>query len=127
MRNIRPIRSEADYDWALEEIARYFGKQPAHGSPDADRFDLLSSLIEHYENLNWAIEGSDPIETLATTIAAQGRSQADFGKLIGSRSRASEILSRRRPLTLAMIRKLEQEWGIPAGALAGEYELRLVG
>jgi HTH-type transcriptional regulator/antitoxin HigA len=125
--DIRPVRNEDDYDWALKEIERYFETPPARGSDEADRFDVLASLIEAYENSRWPIEPVDPIDALHYRMEAGGFSQADLARLIGSRSRASEILRRRRPLTLPMIQKLHKEWGIPAESLIAPYHLESMG
>jgi HTH-type transcriptional regulator/antitoxin HigA len=104
--NIRPIRTEEDYDAALREIAPYFDREPESGSPEADRFDVLATLIEAYEREHWPIEPPDPVEAIRYRMEQQGYTQADLAALLGSRSRASGILKRRRPLTLEMIRKL---------------------
>src|SRR5881394_1319799 len=93
---IRPLRSEADYDGALAEIERYFEREPAPGTPDADRFDLLALVIEDYEKRHWPIEAPDPVEAIRYRMESGGYSQSDLGRLLGSRQRASEILSRRR-------------------------------
>jgi HTH-type transcriptional regulator/antitoxin HigA len=114
---IRPLRSEADYDSALSEIERYFDKEPIPGSAEADRFDLLALVIEDYERTRWPIDPPDPVEAIRYGMEMRGLSQADLGRLLGSRQRASEVLSRRRPLTMGMAWKLYREWGIPAEAL----------
>ena len=123
MRNIRAIRSEADYDWALAEIARYFENQPEPGTEAADRFDVLASLIEAYEAKHWAIEPTDPIEAIEYRMEISGYTQKDLSALIGSRSRASEILKRKRPLTMQMAHKLSVDWNIPAEVLLKPYHL----
>jgi HTH-type transcriptional regulator/antitoxin HigA len=123
MMDIRPIRNEADYDWALREIARYFDNQPAAGSPDGDRFDVLATLIGAYEDRHHAIPDADPIDVLHFAIDNMGHSQAELGELIGSRSRASEILNRRRRLTLEWIQRISDAWHIPVETLAKPYEL----
>lgn len=97
MRNIRAIRNEADYDWALAEIAHYFENQPAPGTVGADRFDVLASLIEAYEAKHWPIESTDPVEAIEYRMEISGYTQKDLSEFIGSRSRASEILKRKRP------------------------------
>ena len=114
---VRPLRSEADYDIALAEIERYFNREPRLGTPAADRFDLLALVIEDYENKRWPIEPPDPIEAIRWRMDTSGHTQADLGRLIGSRQRASDILSRKRSLTMRMAWKLHREWGIPAEAL----------
>jgi HTH-type transcriptional regulator/antitoxin HigA len=113
----RPLRSEDDYDLALAEIGRYFEVEPKRGTPAADRFDLLAILIKDYENEHWPIEPPDPIEAIRWRMETAGYSQADLGRLIGSRQRASDILSRKRRLTIRMAWKLHRQWGIPAEAL----------
>lgn len=123
MRNIRAIRNEADYEWALAEIARYFENQPVPGTEDADRFDVLASLIEAYEAKHWSIEPTDPIEAIEYRMELSGYTQKDLSDLIGSRSRASEILNRKRPLTMQMAHKLSVEWNIPAEVLLKPYHL----
>ena len=116
-RQIRPLRSEADYDAALAEIECYFDREPKPGTPAADRFDLLALVIEDYENKSWPIEPPDPIEAIRWRMETAGYTQADLGCLIGSRQRASDILSRKRRLTMRMAWRLHHEWGIPAEAL----------
>lgn len=123
MRNIRAIRNEADYEWALTEIARYFESQPALGTAAADRFDVLASLIETYEAKHWPIEPADPVEAIEYRMEISGYTQKDLSELIGSRSRASEILKRKRPLTMQMAHKLSVEWNIPAEVLLKPYHL----
>jgi HTH-type transcriptional regulator/antitoxin HigA len=102
---------------ALAEIEQYFDVEPKPGTTAADRFDLLALLIEDYENKNWPIEPPDPIEAIRWRMNTGGYSQADLGRLIGSRQRASDILSRKRGLTMRMAWKLHRDWGIPAEAL----------
>jgi HTH-type transcriptional regulator / antitoxin HigA len=114
---IRPLRSEADYDAALEEIERYFEKEPKPGTTEADRFDVLALIIEDYERKRWPIEPPDTIEAIRYRMGTGGYSQADLGRLLGSRQRASDVLTRKRPLTMRMAWKLHREWGIPAEAL----------
>jgi HTH-type transcriptional regulator/antitoxin HigA len=115
--DIRPLRAERDYDWALKEIAPYFDRAPKRGTPQADRFDVLAALIEAYEAKHWAIAPPDPIDAIRYRMEQAGLKQSDFGKLIGSQSRASEILNRKRPLTMEQAYKLHREWQIPAEIL----------
>ncbi len=123
MRNIRAIRNEADYDWALAEVARYFENQPAPGTEAAERFDVLASLIGAYEAKHWPIEPTDPIEAIEYRMELSGYTRKDLSELVGSRSRASEILNRKRPLTMQMAHKLSVEWNIPAEVLLQPYHL----
>ena len=115
--DIRPLRTEADYDWALSEISVYFRHEPEPGTPQADRFDVLASLIANYERTHWPIEPPDPGSAIRARMDQAGYSQADLARLLGSRSRASEILSGRRGLTMEQARKLHDAWHIPAEAL----------
>ncbi len=114
---IRPLHSEADYDVALDEIERYFENEPKPGTPEADRFDLLALIIEDYERKRWPIEPPDTIDAIRYRMETGGYTQADLGRLLGSRQRASDILTRKRPLTMRMAWRLHREWGIPAEAL----------
>jgi len=122
--DIRPIKTDDDYRWALAEVDKYFDNEPEAGSPDGDRFDVLSDLIELYESRHHPIEAVKPIEALAAFMVDTGRSQKDLGDLFGSRPRASEILSRKRALTVEMIHALNREWGVPAELLIAPYEKR---
>ena len=116
-RPIRPLRSEADYEAALDAIERNFDKEPTKGTTGADRFDLLALLIEDYERQRWPIEPPDPVDAIRYRMETGSYTQADLGRLIGSRQRASDILSRKRRLTMQMAWKLHRQWGIPAEAL----------
>ena len=115
--DIRPIRTEADYDWALAEIAQYFAQEPEPGSPEADRFDVLAALIQAYETQHWAIDTPDPVAAIHHWMDLHGYQQTDLALIMGSRSRASELLNRKRPLTLAMAYRLHEAWKIPAEIL----------
>lgn len=123
MENIRPIRSDEDLAWALREVAVYFDHPPTPGTADTDRFDVLSDLIEAYENRHHPIETLEPIELLKAHMETTSRTQADLAALLGSRSRASEILNRKRALTVEMVFRLSSEWGIPAECLVAPYRL----
>lgn len=118
--DVRPIRTEADYDAALREIERYFEREPEIGSPEADRFDILAALIGAYEREHWPIAAPDAVSAIREVMALKHYSQSDLAALFGSRSRASEVLNRRRPLTMEQARKLHDEWRIPAECLLAE-------
>jgi HTH-type transcriptional regulator/antitoxin HigA len=116
--DIRPIKTEADYDWAIQEIAVYFEHEPAPGTEAAARFDVLAALIEHYEGQRWSIDlPMDPIDVIRFRMEQGGLTQTDLAQLLGSKSRASEVLSRRRRLTMEQASLLHRSWGIPAEAL----------
>ncbi len=119
--NIKPIRSEADYDTALTVIDRLMDAAP--GTPERDELEVLVTLVEAYEAKHWPIEAPDPISALEHVMEARGLRQGDLADLIGSQPHASEVLNRRRPLTLSMIRTLSRTWGIPADVLVREYDL----
>lgn len=123
MKDIRPIHDAGDYAWALKEIEKYFDRRPVPGSPEADRFDVLAALIKEYEDRTVTIPEADPVEVLHFAIESMGRTQAELGHIIG-RSRATEILARKRRLTLDMIRAISREWKLPVEVLTGEYELQ---
>ena len=118
--DVRPIRTEADYEWALAEIAPYFASEPMPGSPEADRFDVLADLVEAYESRIWPIEAPTPIEALRAFMQMRSFQQSDLATLLGSKSRASEILNGERQLSLGMIRRLSASWHIPADVLIGD-------
>jgi HTH-type transcriptional regulator/antitoxin HigA len=124
MKNIKPLRTLADYEWAVKEIEPYFKNVPAPGTEAADRFDVLSVLIEKFEDTNFPLPKVDPVEVLEFAIESMGKTQTELATIIGSTSRASEILNRRRKLTLDMIRKINAEWKIPIDALTDDYELQ---
>lgn len=122
MMDVRPLHTEQDYEWALREVARYFETQPAPGTAEGDRFEVLSTLLKAYEDTHIEMPRVDPIDVLHFAIESMGKTQTDLAKLIG-RNRASEILNRVRPLTLDMIRAISREWNIPVESLTAPYEL----
>lgn len=123
--NINPIRTEADYDAALAEIERLWGAEP--GTDDGDKLDILATLVEKYENEHWPIDTArvDPIDMLNYLIDEGGHTQAELAELLGSRSRASEILNRRRALTVEMIFRISEAWKVPAELLIRPYRLKV--
>ncbi len=123
--DIRPIRNEADYDAALEAIDGLMDAGP--DTPEADRLDVLVTLVEAYEARRWPIDAPDPVSMIEHVMEARGYRQKDLAAVIGSQPHASEVLNRRRPLSLPMIRTLSSEWGLPADALVREYDLVTMG
>lgn len=121
--DIRPIRNAEDHDWALAEVVRYFDAPPAPGSAEANRFDVLCDLIEAYEAKHHPVEPLDPIDLIRAHLETTGKRQADLADLFGSRSRASEVLNRKRLLTLDMVHRLVSQWGLPAEGLVRPYHL----
>ncbi len=124
MKDIRPLRTEADYDAALEAIEAYFVDEPEPGTPEADRFDLLALVIADYEHRRWSIEPPDAPDLLREQMAIKGYSQSDLAALLGSKARASGILNRRRRLTLEQAWTLHTKWRLPTDALIRPYPLR---
>ena len=118
---IRPIRTDDDHAAALAEIERLWGADV--GSAEGDLLDVLATLVEAYEQKRWPVPVADPVEVIEFAISDMGHSRAELGRLFGSRSRATEILQRRRSLTVNMIHKLSSEWHIPAEALVQPYRL----
>jgi HTH-type transcriptional regulator / antitoxin HigA len=121
---IRPIRSDKDHRAALAEIDACWGA--AEGTEEGDRLDVLLALVDIYEAKRWPIDidkSFDPIDVLNYAIEELGHSQAELAELLGSRSRASEILSRRRALTVDMIHKISDGWKIPADLLVRPYKI----
>jgi HTH-type transcriptional regulator/antitoxin HigA len=122
--DIHPIRTDEDHRAALAAIEACWGAPD--GSPEGDKLDVLVALVDSYEARRWPIEGGtpfDPIDVLRYAIEEFGHSQADLAELLGSRSRASEILARRRALTVDMIHKISEAWKIPADLLVRPYAL----
>lgn len=122
MRNIRPIHSESDYRDALQEVSAYFDHEPEPepGSDDGDRFEILATLIESYEARHFPIDLPDPIDAIKFRMEQSGLAIKDLEPMIGKPNRVYEVLNRKRPLTLAMIRRLHQGLGIPAAVLVGQ-------
>ncbi|MGA8548925.1 MAG: helix-turn-helix domain-containing protein [Stellaceae bacterium] len=120
--DIRPIRSEADYRAALNEVERLWQGEP--GTPEGDRVEVLSTLIEAYEARHHPIAAPDPIAAILFMMEQKGLTRHDLEPAIGSRGRVSEILNRKRPLTLPMVRALGALLDIPTEVLAQPYETR---
>lgn len=123
--DIHPIRTEADYDAAVAEIERLWGAEA--GTDDGDKLDILATLVEKYENEHWPIDTArvDPVDMLNYLIDEGGHTQAELAELLGSRSRASEILNRRRALTVEMIFRISEAWKVPAELLIRPYRLKV--
>jgi HTH-type transcriptional regulator/antitoxin HigA len=121
---IRPIRTKADHKAALADIDRLTAgdREPAAGSADADRLEVLIALVHDYETRHYPIEPPDPVEAIKFRMEQAGLSRRELEGAIGGNSRVSEILNRRRPLTLRMIRRLHHLLGIPAESLIREYD-----
>jgi HTH-type transcriptional regulator/antitoxin HigA len=119
--DIQPIKTEEDYQATLAEIERLFDVSP--GTPEGDRLVVLMTLVEAYEDEYYSIPNPDPVEALNYYMDSRGLSRKDLEPYIGSRARVSEVLNRKRPLTLGMIRKLNSELGISAEVLITPYQV----
>jgi HTH-type transcriptional regulator / antitoxin HigA len=121
---VRPIRTDEDHRAALAAIEACWGAP--EGTEEGDTLDVLVALVDAYEARRWPIEVDarfDPIDVLRYAIDELGHTQAELAELLGSRSRASEVLSRRRALTVEMIHKIGEAWKIPADLLVRPYRI----
>lgn len=117
--NLKLIKNEADYQEALERLEAIFDAQP--GTPEGDELEVLGLLITNYETEQYPIGLPDPIEAIKFRMEQLGCSQTELAAIIGLKSRASELLSRKRKLTLDMIRKLNKALNIPTDILIQSY------
>lgn len=119
MKNLKPIKTEQDYNHALERLDDIFDAKP--NSKEGDELEILGILIEKYENENFPIELPDPIEAIKFRMEQLNYTQNDLANIIGLKSRASEILNKKRKLSLVMIRNLSEKLHIPSEVLIQEY------
>jgi HTH-type transcriptional regulator/antitoxin HigA len=117
---IKPIRTEQDYETALAAVSPFFDAEPEPGSIEADRFEIMVMLIEAYEAKHYRIDPPDPIEAIKFRMEQAGLGVKDLEPMIGRSNRVYEVLSKRRQLTLPMIRRLHRGLGIPAESLIGD-------
>jgi HTH-type transcriptional regulator / antitoxin HigA len=120
---IRPIRSDADHAAALEEIQRLWDEVEP-GTPEGDRFEVLSTLVDAYERQHFPMPAPDPISAILFRMEQQGLTKKDLLPVFKTTARMSEVLGRKRRLNLSMIRALNQQLSIPLECLVGEYEVR---
>jgi HTH-type transcriptional regulator/antitoxin HigA len=114
---VRPIHTKTDYQAALRDVSNYFDNEPKPGTPDGDRFEVLLTLIEAYEARHFPIDLPDPVEAIKFRMEQAGLTPKDLVPAIGRLNRVYEILARKRPLTLNMIWRLHEQFGIPAESL----------
>ena len=112
---MKPIRTEADYEAALEDVAALWGS--ASNTPKGDRLDVLATLIDVYEAKHHAMDPPDPVEAIKFRMEQQGMSRKDLEDIIGTRTRIAEVLNRKRSLSIGMIRRLHDQLGISAEIL----------
>jgi HTH-type transcriptional regulator/antitoxin HigA len=115
MTELKPIRTEADYENALSEVEHLWGTKS--GTAKGDRLDVLATLIDAYETEHYPMEPPDPVEAIKFRMEQQGLSRKDLEPLIGTRTRVAEILNRKRSLSISMIRRLHDRLGISAEVL----------
>jgi len=118
---IKPIKTELDYQEALKRLDKIFNAEI--GTPEGDEADILGLLIDEYENKNYPIEAPDPIEAIRIRMEEMQLKQSDLIDELGGKSRTSEILNRKRKLTVAMIRNITQRLGISPKVLINDYQL----
>jgi HTH-type transcriptional regulator/antitoxin HigA len=120
--DVTPISSDDDHKATLRLIDQLWSAKS--GTPDGDRLDVLLALVEAYEARRWPPPATaDPIDVIVAHMDASGYTRSDLSRVLGSPSRASEILNRKRPLTLTMIQRLHSDWGIPADLLVQPYAI----
>ncbi len=113
--DVKPIRTEEDYQSALKEIERLWGSKSA--TPEGDRLDVLATLVDAYESLHVPMDPPDPIEAIKFRMEQQGLTRRDLKALLGSRVSVADILNRKRSLSIPMIRRLHESLGISAEVL----------
>jgi HTH-type transcriptional regulator / antitoxin HigA len=118
--DIRPIHTPTDYEATLKEISALMESDPELGTLQGDRLDILTTLVQAYEAKHHPITAPDPVEAIKFRMEQSGLSVKDMEPIIGKSNRVYEVLNRKRPLTLAMIRRLHQSLGIPADVLIGQ-------
>lgn len=117
--SIKPIKTEKDYEQAMLQLEELFDAKK--GTSKGDELEILSLLIEKYEDEKFPIDLPDPIEAIKFRMEQSGLTQTDLANIIGHKSRASEILNRKRKLSLDMIRRLHDKWRIPTEVLVQAY------
>lgn len=117
---LKPLRTEADYEAALLAASDYFDNEPEPGSKEGDHFEMLIMLIAAYEEKNLPVSPADPVEAIRFRMEQSGLTPKDLEPMIGKMNRVYEVLARKRPLTLSMIRRLHAGLGIPAESLIAE-------
>jgi HTH-type transcriptional regulator/antitoxin HigA len=119
---IKPIKTKTDYRAALKEIDALMAAEP--DSPEGERLDVLVTLVEAHENKHYRLDLPDPVEAIKFRMEQKGMTPKDLVPMIGRINRVYEVLSRKRPLTLAMIQRLHGELGIPAESLIKQSDRR---
>ena len=119
---VRPIRTKRDYKAALKDVERLWGAKA--GTRDGDRLDVLATLIDAYEAEHYPMDPPDPVEAIKFRMEQQNLTRKDLEGILGTRTRVAEVLNRRRGLSINMIRRLQEDLGIPADVLIRKLRLR---
>jgi HTH-type transcriptional regulator/antitoxin HigA len=117
--NIKPVRTEQDYEEALRAVSPLFDNEPEPGSPEGDFFEIMCLLIEEYEKNHYPIDPPEPVEAIKFRMDQMGLTVRDLEPAIGQSNRVYEVLNGKRNLTLPMIRRLHNQFGIPLKSLVG--------
>jgi len=120
--HVKPIKTRADHEAALREVERLWGAP--EGTPDGDRLEVLATLVDAYEEAHFPMDMPDPIEAINFRLEQQGEDKRSLIGIIGNRTRVYEVLRRDRPLSLSMIRQLNEHLGIPAEVLIRPVRVR---
>ncbi|CAG9178464.1 type II toxin-antitoxin system HigA family antitoxin [Cupriavidus respiraculi] len=118
--DIRPLHTEADYQEALAAVSVLVDADPAPGSEDGDRLEVLAMLVERFEAEHFPLDLPDPVAAIRFRMEQEGLTPRDMQPYLGNLNRVYEVLNGKRPLSLAMIRRLNRELKIPAEVLIGE-------
>jgi HTH-type transcriptional regulator / antitoxin HigA len=123
--DVRPLKTEADYDWALAETGKYFASRPARGTPEGDRFEVLLALIENYESHHHVMATPEPVAAIKVRMEEKGIRRRQLSLEAGiAESKISEALNYVRPLSLGMIRRLAPILDLPVAVLVPRYPLK---
>ena len=123
--NVRPLKTKTDYDWALGEAEKYFASEPARGTSEGDRFEVLLALIENYETHHYAMSTPEPVAAIKVRMEEKGITRRQLSLEAGiAESKISEVLNYVRPLSLGMIRSLAPILDLPEAVLVARYPLK---
>lgn len=118
---IKPVKTKKDYEAALQRCYDLMQKNSKPNTPEADELEILSILIENYEQKHYPVPPPNPVDAIKYRLQQKGMDEKELNKILGGRSRKSEILSGKRKLSLNMIRELHDKLNIPAETLIAEY------
>jgi HTH-type transcriptional regulator / antitoxin HigA len=118
--NIQPIHTKSDYKAALKTVSALVDADPKRGTPEANQLEVLGTLVQAYEAQHYPLDLPDPIEAIKFRMEQQGLNAKDLQPMIGGLNRVYEVLNRKRPLSIAMVRRLNLQLGISAECLIRE-------